>query len=233
MIDPAARRARRRTHTPETSRTPRVASQRACRRWCNWIVRPVQPRATSRRWGSSAVHPAVAPGRGSPTTVGGQQSPTPPAPQSRLGTGARPVPNHADNGRNLRQSTSPRWVSRSPSTARFRGLDPPFPHSSHARGRIGERSDGPPRTTGAPWRVRAISSRRRALRLGQCGRREGARDLQRVRGGAAAHRRALGSRRRRVRGAAVRCVGPIAQGACSPATAGRARQSPSSVVCSR
>ena len=78
---------------------------------------------------------------------------------------------------------------------------------------------GPPRTTGAPWRVRAISSRRRALRLGQCGRREGARDLQRVRGGAAAHRRALGSRRRRVGGAAVRCVGPIAQGACSLATA--------------
>ena len=110
-------------------------------------------------------------------------------------------------------------VSRSRSTARFRRPDRRLPHSSHARGRIGERSDGPPRTTGAPWRVRAISSRRRALRLGQCGRREGARDLQRVRGGAAAHRRALGSRRRRVGGAAVRCVGPIAQGACSLATA--------------
>jgi hypothetical protein len=55
--------------------------------------------------------------------------------EQRLGTGARPVPNHECNDRNLRVSSSPRRTSKSPSTARFRRPDPPAPHSLHPRGR--------------------------------------------------------------------------------------------------
>ena len=146
VIDPAARRARRRTpyagdiadaQSRLAESVPALVQldRAACTAPCDFASLGGPVRSTLRL-------PQVGV---SPTTVGGQQSPTPPAPQSRLGTGARPVPNHADNGRNLRQSTSPRWVSRSPSTARFRGVRIRRFLVSTREAQFGERSDGPPR----------------------------------------------------------------------------------------
>jgi hypothetical protein len=78
-------------------------------------------------------------------------------PRLSRGTGTRPVPNHAGNGRTLRRSRSPRGVSQSRIRAGFR---PPDPRSSHFFTRersVGQlaacrRSPGelqPPRAAGA------------------------------------------------------------------------------------
>jgi hypothetical protein len=110
--------------------------------------RPRPDRARSR-----AVTVAHRPA-GDQTTVSCQQSPTPPAPQSRLGTGARPVPNHAGNSRNLRLWSSPCRVSQSRIAASFRRPAPPAPHSSHARDRLATC-----RVEAEPWRGAAATSR--------------------------------------------------------------------------
>jgi hypothetical protein len=67
-------------------------------------------------------------------------------PRLSRGTGTRPVPNHAGNGRTLRRSRSPRGVSQSRIRAGFRPPDPRSSHSSHARDRLASS----PRAGGAP-----------------------------------------------------------------------------------